>query len=116
MGNKMAKGHAVGEKLAARPLFLIRNERELRAFGELMVAPATSLDWEPVMKLAAAIVTDHDGRTCHAFITRDAARVRDGLGIDSISIISLYYGLYYGPCAPIRDAEHDRAEAKAIAS
>jgi pyruvate,water dikinase len=34
----------------------------------VLVAPATSPDWEPVMKIAAAIVTGHGGRTCHAAI------------------------------------------------
>jgi phosphohistidine swiveling domain-containing protein len=36
--------------------------------GEVLVAAATSPDWEPVMKTAAAIVTSHGGRTCHAAI------------------------------------------------
>jgi pyruvate,water dikinase len=68
--NKLAEGRAVGEKIAAGRVRLIRNERELRSFrpGEVLVAPATSPDWEPVMKLAAAIITDHGGRTCHAAI------------------------------------------------
>ena len=36
--------------------------------GEVLVAESTSPDWEPVMKTAAAIVTSHGGRTCHAAI------------------------------------------------
>jgi pyruvate, water dikinase len=69
-GKAVAVGRAVGEKIAAGKIRLIGNERELRAFrpGEVLVAPSTSPDWEPVMKLAAAIVTDHGGRTCHAAI------------------------------------------------
>ncbi len=69
-GNAVAVGRAIGEKIAAGKIRLIRNKRDLRAFrpGEVLVAPATSPDWEPVMKLAAAIVTDHGGRTCHAAI------------------------------------------------
>lgn len=69
-GKVLATGRAVGEKIAAGKVRLIRNERELKAFqpGEVLVAPATSPDWEPVMKLAAAIVTDRGGRTCHAAI------------------------------------------------
>src|SRR5512142_2030730 len=44
--------------------------RDLAAFrpGEILVAPATSPDWEPVMKVAAGIITDKGGRTCHAAI------------------------------------------------
>ncbi|MGE5156892.1 MAG: phosphoenolpyruvate synthase [Gemmatimonas sp.] len=69
-GKTVAEGRAVGEKIAAGKVRLIRNERELKTFqpGEVLVAPATSPDWEPVMKVAAAIVTDHGGRTCHAAI------------------------------------------------
>jgi pyruvate,water dikinase len=69
-GKTIAVGRAVGEKIAAGNVRLIRNARDLRAFrpGEVLVATATSPDWEPVMKLAAAIVTDHGGRTCHAAI------------------------------------------------
>ncbi|MGA8902354.1 phosphoenolpyruvate synthase [Bradyrhizobium sp.] len=69
-GKVVATGRAVGEKIAAGKVRLIRSERELKAFqpGEVLVAPATSPDWEPVMKLAAAIITDHGGRTCHAAI------------------------------------------------
>ena len=69
-GKAVATGRAVGEKIAAGKVRLITNERDLRSFkpGEILVAPATSPDWEPVMKVAAAIVTDHGGRTCHAAI------------------------------------------------
>lgn len=69
-GKVVATGRAVGEKIAAGKIRLIRNERELKTFqpGEVLVAPATRPDWEPVMKLAAAIVTDRGGRTCHAAI------------------------------------------------
>ena len=49
---------------------VIDRGRDLRTFkpGEVLVAGATSPDWEPVMKTAGAIVTDHGGRTCHAAI------------------------------------------------
>ena len=48
----------------------IATARDLAAFkpGEILVAPATSPDWEPVMKIAAGIITDKGGRTCHAAI------------------------------------------------
>ena len=69
-GKAIATGRAVGEKIAAGKVRLVRTEQELNSFrpGEVLVAPATSPDWEPVMKLAAAIITDHGGRTCHAAI------------------------------------------------
>lgn len=69
-GETRATGRAVGEKIATGKVRLIKNKQDLRAFkpGEVLVAPSTSPDWEPVMKIAAAIVTDHGGRTCHAAI------------------------------------------------
>ena len=69
-GPVLATGHAVGEKIASGLVRLIANSRDLAAFqpGEVLVAEATSPDWEPVMKTAAAIVTSHGGRTCHAAI------------------------------------------------
>jgi pyruvate,water dikinase len=69
-GAVLSTGKAVGEAVAAGPVRLIRGPADLQAFepGEVLVAPATSPDWEPVMKRAAAVVTDRGGRTCHAAI------------------------------------------------
>jgi pyruvate,water dikinase len=69
-GPVLARGNAVGEKIAAGPARIIRSAADLPRFrqGEVLVAQSTSPDWEPVMKKAAAIVTDRGGRTCHAAI------------------------------------------------
>ncbi|HVX92394.1 MAG TPA: phosphoenolpyruvate synthase [Xanthobacteraceae bacterium] len=69
-GTVLLSGHAVGDKIAAGRTRIITKPRDLAAFrpGEVLVAPVTSPDWEPVMKTAAAIVTDSGGRTCHAAI------------------------------------------------
>jgi pyruvate,water dikinase len=69
-GGVIASGKAVGEKIATGAVRLIRGRKDLEAFqaGEVLVAEATSPDWEPVMKRAAAVVTDRGGRTCHAAI------------------------------------------------
>jgi pyruvate,water dikinase len=66
----LVSGKAVGEKIAAGTVRVIHDARDLQAFrpGEVLVAEQTSPDWEPVMKTAGAIVTDHGGRTCHAAI------------------------------------------------
>ncbi|MFZ2159918.1 MAG: phosphoenolpyruvate synthase [Bradyrhizobium sp.] len=63
-------GRAVGEKIAAGRTRRIATARDLSAFkpGEILVAPATSPDWEPIMKIAGGIITDKGGRTCHAAI------------------------------------------------
>ena len=69
-GEVIAEGRAVGEKIAAGRARIIKNIAELVQFspGEVLVADTTTPDWEPVMKTAAAIVTNRGGRTCHAAI------------------------------------------------
>jgi len=69
-GVVLASGRAVGEKVAAGAVRIVRSPADLKAFrpGEVLVATSTSPDWEPVMKRAAAVVTDRGGRTCHAAI------------------------------------------------
>ncbi|HKH81103.1 MAG TPA: phosphoenolpyruvate synthase, partial [Methylovirgula sp.] len=66
----LVTGKAVGEKIAVGKARVIASEHDLATFraGEVLVASTTSPDWEPVMKRAAAIVTDRGGRTCHAAI------------------------------------------------
>ena len=69
-GTVLAEGRAVGEKIAAGKVRMIAGTRQLKNFkaGEVLVAESTAPDWEPVMKIAAAIVTERGGRTCHAAI------------------------------------------------
>jgi len=69
-GVALATGKAVGEKIAVGVARVIETADQLNTFrpGEVLVARSTSPDWEPVMKTAGAIVTDHGGRTCHAAI------------------------------------------------
>jgi pyruvate,water dikinase len=69
-GEAIIKGHAVGSKIAVGQARVIDNVAKLGSFkpGEVLVADMTTPDWEPVMKTAAAIVTNRGGRTCHAAI------------------------------------------------
>jgi pyruvate,water dikinase len=66
----LVKGHAVGSKIAVGKARVINSVAELHQFqaGEVLVADMTTPDWEPVMKTAAAIITNRGGRTCHAAI------------------------------------------------
>jgi len=63
-------GRAVGSAVAQGRVRVVRSTTELGAFepGDVLVADTTTPDWEPVMKTAAAIVTNRGGRTCHAAI------------------------------------------------
>jgi pyruvate, water dikinase len=69
-GAVLVTGRAVGEKIASGRVRVIGGPADLAGFqnGEVLVAEATSPDWEPVMKRAAAIITARGGRTCHAAI------------------------------------------------
>lgn len=66
----LLRGKRVGSRIAAGPVHVIRSADDLPQFqeGEVLVAAMTDPDWEPVLKKAAAVVTDHGGRTCHAAI------------------------------------------------
>jgi pyruvate,water dikinase len=63
-------GEGIGEKIATGPVRVVASPDELGSFrpGEILVADTTTPDWQPVMKIAAAIVTNRGGRTCHAAI------------------------------------------------
>jgi pyruvate,water dikinase len=66
----LLRGRAVGTKIGAGKARIINDVKHLSDFqpGEVLVADTTTPDWEPVMKTAAAIVTNRGGRTCHAAI------------------------------------------------
>ncbi len=67
---RLVSGVAVGQRIGVGPTRRLRDARDLEPFrpGEVLVASMTDPDWEPIMKRAAAIVTDRGGRTCHAAI------------------------------------------------
>ncbi len=69
-GEILTEGRSVGERIASGAVKRIENLTQLAEFkpGEVLVADTTTPDWEPVMKTAAAIVTNRGGRTCHASI------------------------------------------------
>jgi pyruvate,water dikinase len=69
-GNVLAAGRAIGQKIGAGPVRVIRDASEMERVqpGDVLVADMTDPNWEPVMKRAAAIVTNRGGRTCHAAI------------------------------------------------
>jgi pyruvate,water dikinase len=69
-GELLAEGRSVGERIASGAVKRIENLTQLAEFkpGQVLVADTTTPDWEPVMKTAAAIVTNRGGRTCHASI------------------------------------------------
>src|SRR5271165_2277725 len=69
-GEILVEGRSVGEGIASGVAKRIDNPKHLSEFkpGEVLVADTTTPDWEPIMKTAAAIITNRGGRTCHASI------------------------------------------------
>lgn len=66
----LIEGQSVGSKIASGRVRVIHSVQELDQFqaGEVLVADRTDPDWEPTMKMAAGIITNRGGRTCHAAI------------------------------------------------
>jgi pyruvate,water dikinase len=66
----LATGRSIGQRIGAGPARVVRNASEMARVqtGDVLIADMTDPDWEPVMKRAAAIVTNRGGRTCHAAI------------------------------------------------
>jgi pyruvate, water dikinase len=66
----IASGRSIGQRIGSGPARIIRKVSEMARVqtGDVLVADMTDPDWEPVMKRAAAIVTNRGGRTCHAAI------------------------------------------------
>jgi len=69
-GRILAKGHSVGDKIGAGIAQVINDVKDIKNFrkGGILVTEMTDPDWEPIMKIASAIVTNRGGRTCHAAI------------------------------------------------
>ncbi|MBK9116421.1 MAG: phosphoenolpyruvate synthase [Betaproteobacteria bacterium] len=66
----LASGRAIGQKIGQGRVRLVASASEMARVeaGDVLVTEMTDPDWEPVMKRAAAIVTNRGGRTCHAAI------------------------------------------------
>jgi len=69
-GEKLLSGLSIGDAISAGRVCIIDSPRDIGRFadGSILVTTTTDPDWMPIMKRAAAIVTDHGGRTSHAAI------------------------------------------------
>lgn len=95
-GEIIASGQAVGDMIGQGEANVIESAEEISRFkkGQVLVTDMTDPDWEPIMKIASAIVTNRGGRTCHAAIvsrelgipcvigTENATKkIKSGLGV-----------------------------------
>jgi pyruvate,water dikinase len=69
-GAVLAEGRAIGQKIGTGPVRIVHGLGDMESVqpGDVLVTDMTDPNWEPVMKRAAAIVTNRGGRTCHAAI------------------------------------------------
>ena len=84
-GQVRASGRAVGAKVASGLARVITDVAHLNQFraGEILIADATMPDWGTVMKIAAAVVTNRGGRTCHAAIVARELGIPAVVGCDN---------------------------------
>jgi len=68
--NVLVKGISVGDKISTGKIKILKNISEFASFqkGDVLVTDMTTPDWEPIMKISSAIITNKGGRTCHAAI------------------------------------------------
>ncbi|MEA2003798.1 MAG: phosphoenolpyruvate synthase [archaeon] len=69
-GKLLFSGLAIGRKIGTGKVNIIKNAGDIHKFkkGDVLVTKMTDPDWEPIMKIASAIITDEGGRTSHAAI------------------------------------------------
>jgi pyruvate,water dikinase len=90
-GMRLTSGLAIGDAIATGKVCSLRSADEIDQFedGAVLVTGVTDPDWEPIMKRAAAIVTDHGGRTSHAAIVSRELGVAAVVGTgDATTILS----------------------------
>ena len=88
-GVVIAEGQAVGTKIGQGVAHVIKDTAQIGDFkkGEVLVTDMTDPDWEPIMKIASAIVTNRGGRTCHAAIISRELGIPCVIGTDNGSEI-----------------------------
>lgn len=88
-GEVIVEGQAVGTKIGQGIARVIKDTAHIGQFkkGEVLVTDMTDPDWEPIMKIAGAIVTNRGGRTCHAAIISRELGIPCVIGTDNGSEI-----------------------------
>jgi pyruvate,water dikinase len=83
-GRRLAQGLSIGQSISSGKVQVIKSPEEMDRFeeGSVLVTGMTDPDWVPIMKKAAAIVTDHGGRTSHAAIVSRELGVTAVVGTD----------------------------------
>ncbi|MBW2970951.1 phosphoenolpyruvate synthase [Candidatus Woesearchaeota archaeon] len=88
-GQLLTSGQSVGEKIGQGIAHVIKDVSGIKQFqaGEVLVTEMTDPDWEPIMKIASAIVTSKGGRTCHAAIISRELGIPCVVGTDNATAV-----------------------------
>ncbi len=120
IGKVLLNGIAVGSKIGSGKVRILRSAKNISSFkkGEVLVTEITDPDWEPIMKIAQAIITDKGGRTSHAAIvsrelgipcivgSNNATRIlKNGQGV-TVDCSSGQVGNVYEGILPFKVLEH----------
>jgi len=125
-GPLLAEGEAIGSKIAIGTARILRSARDADALqpGDIVVTEITSPDWDPVLKKAAAIITDKGGRTSHASIVARELGVPAVVGTSNatgnilggqlitVSCCEGKTGFVYSGKLDYQEIEHDFSNAK----
>jgi pyruvate,water dikinase len=84
-GKLLVQGEAVGKKIGSGEVNIIEDASDINKFrpGQVLVTTMTDPDWQPIMKIAGAIVTNKGGRTCHAAIVSRELGIPCVIGTDN---------------------------------
>lgn len=84
----LAKGQSIGQRIGKGTAKVILGPKKMNVLkpGDVLVTDMTDPDWEPIMKLASAIVTNRGGRTCHAAIIARELGVPAVVGCDDATV------------------------------
>jgi pyruvate,water dikinase len=127
-GPLLASGRAIGQKIGAGPVRIVKDASKMSSVqsGDVLVTDMTDPNWEPVMKIASAIVTNRGGRTCHAAIIArelgipavigcgDATQQLAGAGSVTVSCAEGDTGNVYGGMVPFEVTTNEREELPPI--
>lgn len=125
-GKVLTVGASVGNKIGQGKAHIIKDVKGIHTFkpGEVLITEMTDPDWEPIMKIAGAIVTESGGRTCHAAIisrelgipcvvgTKDATKkIKNGQNI-TVSCVEGEKGFVYNGLLDYKITKHNLKKVK----
>ena len=87
----ICEGISIGEKISAGKIVYVENINDIDSVefksGDILLTDMTTPDWEPIMKIAAGIITNKGGRTCHAAIVAREHQINAIIGTENATVV-----------------------------